>query len=445
MYAATGDERFKERADYLVKEMKEVQDKHGDGYLGALGNKPGVQRRRRPAEDLAEGRACRRRDPSGFDLNGMWSPWYTLHKTYAGLRDAYRYTGNKTALEVEVKFAEWAEKILAPLDDEQIQKMLNTEFGGMNEIWPTSTPTRATSAGSTCPTNSSTSRSSSRSSGGEDNLAGKHGNTQVPKLIGSLARYAYAGDPTDLAAARFFWERVADHHSFATGGHGKDEYFGEPDKLSDRIDGRTAETCNVYNMLKLTRTLFALDPERRVRRVPRAGAVQSHSGLDRSGRRQHVLHGAGGHGRAARVRGHVRAASPAAWDRGWKATRCTALGIYYEAGERLWVNLYAPSTAEWKAAGVQLEMDDHDFPEGESATLTLDVQMRRRNSRWRCGGRRGRRWLSRRGKRRGGRRLAEAGRVRRNQAHVEDRRQSGAHAAEEAAPGAAARQPGASR
>jgi DUF1680 family protein len=102
MYAATGDERFKERADYIVKEMKEVQDKNGDGYLGALlGNRPGAGGRRqggfgRPrAEDLADGRELFKMlskgtiRSGGFDLNGMWSPWYTLHKTYAGQRDAY--------------------------------------------------------------------------------------------------------------------------------------------------------------------------------------------------------------------------------------------------------------------------------------------------------------------------------------------------------------------
>lgn len=101
MWAATGDARFKERADYIVKELKEVQDKHGDGYLSALEG----------------GRECFNAVAAGnirsgsFDLNGLWSPWYTLHKTYAGLRDAYRYTGNKTALEVEIRFAAWAEGI----------------------------------------------------------------------------------------------------------------------------------------------------------------------------------------------------------------------------------------------------------------------------------------------------------------------------------------------
>jgi DUF1680 family protein len=125
MWAATGDARFKQRADYIVKELKEVQDKHGDGYLSAL----------------LGGRACFEKvsrgeiKSSGFDLNGEWSPWYTLHKTYAGLRDAYRHTDNKTALEMEVKFAEWAERVVQPLDDAQMQKMLNTEFGGMEEVF----------------------------------------------------------------------------------------------------------------------------------------------------------------------------------------------------------------------------------------------------------------------------------------------------------------------
>src|SRR5882724_4658061 len=108
MYAATGDARFKERADYLVKEMKEVQDKRGNGYLGAITDNQGTD-----GELIFERVAQGNIRSGGFDLNGMWSPWYTLHKTFAGLRDAYRYTGNNTALAAEVKFAEWAEKVLS--------------------------------------------------------------------------------------------------------------------------------------------------------------------------------------------------------------------------------------------------------------------------------------------------------------------------------------------
>ena len=106
MYAATGDERFKERADYIVEEMKEVSRTLRTGQRVS----PGAPARtaRKEFAEVAKGEIR----SGGFDLNGLWSPWYTLHKTYAGLRDAYRYTGNKTALEVEIKFAEWAERIL---------------------------------------------------------------------------------------------------------------------------------------------------------------------------------------------------------------------------------------------------------------------------------------------------------------------------------------------
>jgi len=129
MYAATGNKEFKKHADYIVKEFKEVQDKRGDGYLGAIINRDGID-----AHELFIRLSQGEIKSSGFDLNGLWSPWYTLHKTYGGLRDAFRYTGNRMALELEIKFAEWAERILAPLNAGQIQRMLNTEFGGMNEI-----------------------------------------------------------------------------------------------------------------------------------------------------------------------------------------------------------------------------------------------------------------------------------------------------------------------
>src|SRR5205814_9787400 len=124
MSRATGDDRFKQRATYLVAELKAVQDKNGDGYLSAL------EHGRESFAAVSKGTIR----SASFDLNGLWSPWYTLHKTFAGLRDAYRYAGNSTALDVEAKFAAWAERILSGLNDSQIQRMLNTEFGGMNEV-----------------------------------------------------------------------------------------------------------------------------------------------------------------------------------------------------------------------------------------------------------------------------------------------------------------------
>src|SRR5712691_6622618 len=179
MWAATGDGRFKERADYIVKELKEVQDAQGDGYMGALAN--GKER----FGEVAQGNIR----SGGFDLNGLWSPWYVLHKDYAGLRDAYRHTGNQTALELEVKFAAWAESILAKLNPAQLQKMLNTEFGGMPEVLAdlyADTGDKRWLALSHRFDHQAVLLPLMRH---QDCLPGLHGNTQVPKLFGSLVRF----------------------------------------------------------------------------------------------------------------------------------------------------------------------------------------------------------------------------------------------------------------
>jgi DUF1680 family protein len=362
MYAATGDARFKERVDYIVRELKEVQDKHGDGYLGALAN--GKER----FIEVSKGNIR----SASFDLNGLWSPWYVLHKTYAGLRDAYRYADNRTALELEIKFAAWAESVLAKLDDAQLQKMLNTEFGGMPEVL-------ADLYGDTGDNRwlALSHRFDHRAvldplARREDILDGLHGNTQVPKIQGHLARYAYTGDKTDGDAAHFFWDIVVKHHSFATGGHGKDEYFGPPDVLSDRIDGRTAETCNVYNMIKMTRKLFALQPDIKYAEFHERALFNHILGsIDaEDGRTCYMV--PVGRGVQREYQDMFRSFTCCVGS-GMESHALHGDGLYYETGDKLWVNIYAPSTARWAAAGVDLAMDTN-FPEGDSANLKLTLK-----------------------------------------------------------------------
>jgi hypothetical protein len=362
MWAATGDERFKQRADYIVAELKVVQDKHGDGFAGAL---QGV---REAFADMSRGNIR----AANFDLNGLWSPWYTLHKTFAGLRDAYRHTGNQTALAIEVKFAQWAERVLAPLSGEMIQRMLATEFGGMNEAMADLYADTGDKRWLDLSYRFEHNGVLDPLKRGEDPLNGLHGNTQVPKLIGSAARYAYAGERSDFTAATTFWDRVVNHHTFATGGHGKDEYFREPDRLASITEGRTAETCNVYNMLKLTRRLFALQPEIRYAEFheralfnhilgsmdPNDGATCYMVPVGRGVRREYA---------------DMQRSFTCCVGTGMESHALHGDGLYYESSDRLWVNLYAPSVAQWESAGVTLVMDTM-FPEGDSAKLTLDVK-----------------------------------------------------------------------
>ncbi len=362
MYAATGDARFKERVDYIVRELKEVQDKHGDGYLGALAN---------GKEQFIEVSKGNIRSAS-FDLNGLWAPWYVLHKTFAGLRDANRYAGNRAALEIEIKFAAWAESILSKLDDAQLQKMLNTEFGGMNEVLAdlyADTGDRRWLDLSRRFDHAAVFAPLARR---ENILPGLHGNTQVPKIQGRLARYAYTGDKPDGEAAHFFWDIVVKHHSFATGGHGKDEYFGPPDQLSDRIDGRTAETCNVYNMIKMTRKLFALHPDIKYAEFHERALFNHILGSidSEDGRTCYMV--PVGRGVQREYQDMFRSFTCCVGS-GMESHALHGDGLYYESGDKLWVNIYAPSTAKWEASGVDLTMDTN-FPEGESASMKLTLK-----------------------------------------------------------------------
>ena len=365
MWAATGDARFKQRADYIVGEIKVVQDANGDGYAGAL---QGVKA---AFAEVSKGNIR----SANFDLNGLWSPWYTLHKTYAGLRDAYRHAGNQTALDIEVKFGEWAASYLAPMDDATVQRMLATEFGGMNEMMADLYADTGDKRWLDLSYKFEHKAVMDPLKSGQDPLSSLHGNTQVPKAIGSAARYAYAGDRADRAAAITFWDRVVDHHTFATGGHGKDEYFREPDLLGNITEGRTAETCNVYNMLKLTRKLFALQPDIRYAEFhERAlfnhilGSMDSEDGatcymvpVGTAVRREYA---------------DMQRSFTCCVGTGMESHALHGLGLYYESGDKLFVNLYAPSTAQWQAGGVKFAMAT-TFPEGDAATLTFDLRAAR--------------------------------------------------------------------
>jgi DUF1680 family protein len=247
MYQSTGDERFLERVNYIVDELEECQVADGQGYIGAF-----PDGKRILEEEVAAGDIRSR----GFDLNGIWVPYYTEHKVMSGLFDAYKLCGNEKALELNIRFADWLETVIGGLNDSLVQVMLHCEHGGINESL----------AELYAITQDEKYLEMSRIfhhkaildslAAGVDVLPGKHGNTQVPKLVGLARRYELTGDPTDRISAEFFWDRVVNHHSYVTGGHGNHEYFGKPDQLSRRLSDGTTETCNIYNMLKLSRHLF---------------------------------------------------------------------------------------------------------------------------------------------------------------------------------------------
>jgi DUF1680 family protein len=374
MYAATGDPRFKERADYLVAQLVEIQDKQGDGYIGALmgTERTGGTNRLVDGKTLFGELAHGQIRSGGFDLNGMWSPWYVEHKIFAGLRDAYRLTGNTNALAAEIKFAGWVGTIVTNLDDAQDQQMLNTEFGGMNEVLADLYADTGDEQWLTLSDRFEHKNFVDSLAQHEDILGGKHENMEIPKMIGDLARFLYTGNKTDGLAANYFWDRVVFHHSFATGGAGHDEYFGPPDKLSRIIQGRDAESCPVYNMLKLTRTLFALHPDAKYADFQER-AVFNHvlASIDlNDGRTCYMV--PVGQGVQHEYQDMLRDFTCCVGT-GMEDHALLGDGIFYESGDKLWLNLYTPSTAEWRSKSAKIEVQT-DFPEGENVALKLALK-----------------------------------------------------------------------
>lgn len=194
MYASTGDERFKEIAHYITDELAVCQAAHGDGYVSGI---PG-------GKELFEEVSAGNIRSKGFDLNGAWAPLYTLHKLFAGLRDAYHLTGCDKALTVERKLADWLEGMMKPMSDEQMQQMMFCEYGGMNEVLAdlyADTGEERYLRLAECfwhklvldPLSSQ-----------EDCLQGIHANTQIPKLIGLAKEYELTNDTKRRETVEFF-------------------------------------------------------------------------------------------------------------------------------------------------------------------------------------------------------------------------------------------------
>lgn len=250
-FSNTGNVEFKNRVDYIVSELARCQQARKTGYIGGI-----------PNEDTLWAKVSRGEIRSGgFDLNGAWSPWYTVHKVMAGLVDAYLYCDNQQALKVVTGMADWTEMVMKNLTEEQRLRMLNCEYGGMQDVLVNIYSITGNKKYLDLSYKFDDEFIMGQLAKGIDPLTGKHSNTNVPKAIGAARRFELTNSVKDHKIATFFWQILALHQAYVIGGNSNYEYLGEPDKLNDRLSDNTCETCNSYNMLKLTRHLFAWEPD----------------------------------------------------------------------------------------------------------------------------------------------------------------------------------------
>ena len=193
-YASTGNKEFLKRANYIVDELEECQRARKTGYVGAIPNEDSLWLQ------VSQGQIRSR----GFDLNGAWSPWYTVHKIMDGLLDAYLYIHNAKALKVVEGIADWTGNITKNLNDSMFQKMLITEYGGMNDALVNTYALTGNKKYLDLSYKFYDRRILDSLAAGIDVLPGKHSNTQIPKVIGSARRYQLTGDEKDFRTADFF-------------------------------------------------------------------------------------------------------------------------------------------------------------------------------------------------------------------------------------------------
>jgi len=251
-WAATYRKAVADRLDYMLRELQRAQQANGNGYLGGIPGGKAIWAQVAAGDIRAE----------PFGLNGAWVPWYNLHKVFAGLRDAWLYAGSEPARDMLVGLADWTGRLVADLDDGQLQAMLRAEHGGMNEVLAdvaaiTGEPRYLDLAR----------RFSHRDLlgpliDGDDRLTGMHANTQIPKVVGFERIAQLTADGDWHRAAAFFWQTVVADRSVAIGGNSVREHFNDKGDFGPMMhDVQGPETCNTHNMLRLTRLLWQRDSE----------------------------------------------------------------------------------------------------------------------------------------------------------------------------------------
>ena len=353
MYASTGDEELRARTARIVAELAKCQDLAPSqgfqaGYLAAF-------------------------PESFFDRvetgKPVWVPWYTAHKIYAGLLDTYQVCGNQQALDILVKAAEWVRLRVDHLTEKQMQATLETEHGGMNEVLANLYAVTANPEHLRLARAFEHHRVFNPLARREDRLDGLHANTQIPKIIGAAREYEVTGEGRYRDIAEYFWQRVALRRSYVIGGHSDHEHFFPVTEFAKHLSPETAETCNTYNLLKLTRHLFGWEPSGEIMDFYER-ALYNHILASQDPERGMFVY------LMSLKPGHFKTYSEPE-DSFWC---CVGTGmenhakygdsIYFHSENALYVNLFIPSELDWKEQGLVIRQETR-FPESDQVRLSL--------------------------------------------------------------------------
>ena len=361
--AATGDKECQKRMEYFISELQACADANaknhpewGKGYVGGV-----------PGSDRIWGNF---KKGNFGPYYGAWVPFYNIHKMYAGLRDAWVYCGNEQAKQLFLGFCDWAIDLTAGLTDAQVERALDTEHGGMNEVLADAYAITGQQKYLDVARRFSHRRLLNPLMQRRDILDNMHANTQVPKVIGFERIAELAGDEAYHTAGAYFWDIVTGERSLAFGGNSRREHFPSKEACQDfvqDIDG--PESCNTNNMMKLTEDLHRRNPEARFADYYEV-AMFNHILST-----QHPEHGGYVYFTSARPRHYRNYSAPneAMWC-------CVGTGmenhgkygqfVYTHHANALYVNLFVASELNWKEKGLKLRQETQ-FPYAETSRITI--------------------------------------------------------------------------
>jgi uncharacterized protein len=359
MFESTGDPRYRQNAEKVIAGLAECQKTIGSGYLSAF-----------PATTF---------DRLETKYGGVWAPYYTIHKIMAGLLDCYVAFGDKQSLQIARGMSDYFSWRMFRLTMDQTDRLLRTsshapqnEFGGMSDILHRLYLFTGRSSDLMLANLFDRDWIVEPMASGNDTLTKLHANTHISQAIGWWIHYQVTGERNYLAAARHFWEQVARHRSYVEGGNSNREHFFDLGKEAAELGPQTAETCNVYNMLKLSRDLFLTEPSAEV------GDYYEKALLN------HIL---GSIDPETGTTVYFLGLQPGAFkvyatpfDSFWC---CNGTGmenhakygdsIYFHDDSSLWVNLYIASELDWKKRGLKLRQET-SYPEEQGSRFTVRLE-----------------------------------------------------------------------
>lgn len=361
--AATNNAECKASMNYMIAELEACQDANtrnhsswGRGYVGGVPNSTAIWSTFQKGDFKA--------------FHSAWVPWYNVHKMYAGLRDVWLYTGNKEARKMFLEFCDWGIFITSKLSEQQMQSMLDTEQGGMDEMFADAYQMTSEKKYIIAAERFSHHMILDPMSKGIDNLDNKHANTQIPKVVGFQRIAELTQNKKFVDAARFFWQTVTSNRSLAFGGNSRKEFFPSAASCMDYInDVEGPESCNSYNMLKLTEDLF------------RAHSLAKYTDYYERTLYNHILSIqnpiTGGYVYFTPVRPRSYKVYSAPNEAMWC---CVGSGmedhskynefIYTHQRDSLFLNLFIASNLNWKEKGVEVQQTTN-FPYEEKTKLII--------------------------------------------------------------------------